>query len=155
MAKANLDKLQATTNGNIETVIAEVDLPNGSLISLGEAFDDNREAVKAIAPDTTKELLLVVHPEVDYNDRVLDELDHTTPAGKATRAYHLTVGDKFQVEQSLFAATPAKGDIVSGNAGNYGYTTAAGTEQTTFIVERLTKFGWDSRDMALLRVLSV
>jgi len=156
MAKANLDKLQATTNGNIESVIATVDLPNGSLISLGDASSVGREVVEAIAPDNAKELLLVVHPEVKYNqfDR-WDELDYTSPAGKATRAYHLTVGDKFQVEQTLFEVAPNAGEIFSGNASNYGYATATGTEQTKFVVERLTTFGYDKRPMALLRVLSV
>lgn len=157
MTKANLDKLQATTNGNIETVICESDLPNGSLISLGEALEDvGREVVKAIAPDVTKELLLVVHPEVKY-DRALrhDELDYVSPKGKATRAYHLTVGDKFQVEQVLFAATPVKDQVVTGNPATFGYAVAGGTEQTTFLVERLTTFGYDKRPMALLRVLSV
>lgn len=160
MTKANLDKLQATTNGNIESVIAEVDLPNGSVISLGEAYVApmglDREVVKAIAPDVTKELLLVVHPEVKYDARDRwDELDYVTPKGKVTRAYHLTVGDKFQVEQVLFAATPAVNEVITGNPATYGYAVAGGTEQTTFIVERLTKFGHDRRDMALLRVLSV
>jgi len=154
MAKVNLDKLQATDNGNIETVVAEVALPNGSLIALGEAIEDNREALKAIAPTATEELLLVARPEVQYDNRRVDELDFTTPAGLETRAYHLTVGDKFQVEQALFTATPAKNDIVTGDTATYGYKTAGGTERTTFKVERLTKFGWDKRDMALLRVIT-
>ena len=36
-----------------------------------------------------------------------------------------------------------------------GYAVAAGTEKTTFVVERLTSFDFDARPMALLRVLSV
>lgn len=156
MAKANLDKLQATTNGNIESVMADVDLPNGSTVSLGDAITDRGgELVKAIAPDPTKEVLLVVHPEVKYNqqDR-FDELDYTSPKGKATRAYHLTVGDKFQVERALVVGgAPAVNDILVGDAATYGY--AVGTGQTTFLVERLTHFGYDKRPMVLLRVLSV
>lgn len=153
MTKVNLDKLQATTNGNIETIIAEVDLGNGTLITLGEAVEGNREAIKAIAPDTTKELLLVAHPEVKYSENDPDELDYTSKAGKATRAYHLTVGDKFQVERSLFTAPPTKGDIVTADPATFGY--AAGSGQTTFLVERLTTFDFDAREMALLRVLTV
>lgn len=155
MTKVNLDKLQATTNGNIETIIAEKDLGNGMLITLGEAVDTNREAIKAVAPDTTKELLLVAHPEVKYSENEPDELDYTSKAGKPTRAYHLTVGDKFQAEVALFTAPPAKGDIVSGDTATFGYKTAVGTEQTKFLVERLTTFDFDARPMALLRVLSV
>ena len=135
MAKVNLDKLQAVSNGNIESVISNSDLQNGALIALGDA-----------------ELLLVAAPEVKY-DESLDQLDITTKAGKAVRAYHLTVGDKFQVEQMLFDAVPAKGDVVTGNA-TYGYKADAGS-RTTFVVEELTKFGFDQRPMALLRVLTV
>ena len=58
MTKVNLDKLQATDNGNIETIIADVDLPNGVLITLGDAVTGNREAVTAVAPDTTKERII-------------------------------------------------------------------------------------------------
>lgn len=156
MTKVNLDKLQATDNGNIETVVGTVDLPNGALIALGEAIEDNREALEAVAPSATEELLLVAHPEVKYNQQDRhDELDYVTPAGKHTRAYHLTVGDKYQAEQVLFSVTPAKNDMVTGDPATYGYMASAGTERTTLKVERLTKFGWDKRDMALLRVVTV
>lgn len=152
MAKVNLDKLQAVSNGNIESVISNSDLQNGALIALGEKADGHRELVNAVAPADDAELLLVAAPEVKY-DESLDQLDITTKAGKAVRAYHLTVGDKFQVEQMLFDAVPAKGDVVTGNA-TYGYK-ANTAGRTTFVVEELTKFGFDQRPMALLRVLTV
>lgn len=152
MTKANLDKLQAKSNGNIESVVAEVELKNGALVALGAAIGAERELVAAVAPDAAKELLLVVAPEVKA-DESLDQFDYTTPAGKAVRAYHLTEGDKFQVERSLFAAAPSVGDVVTG-AANFGYE--ANTDaRTTFEVERLTTFGFDKRPMALLRVLTV
>ena len=152
MAKVNLDKLQATSNGNIESVISNTDLHNGALIALGEAVSGERELVNAVAPADDAELLLVAAPEVKY-DESLDQLDIITKAGKAVRAYHLTVGDKFQAEQMLFDAVPAKGDIVTGNA-TFGYK-ANTAGRTTFVVEALTKFGHDQRPMALLRVLTV
>jgi len=153
MAKANLDKVHASNYGNIETVIATVDLPNGSVVALGDDVDGNREAMHAVAPAADKELLLVVAPEVEYDNKVnWDEYDRVNKAEVPVRAYHLTQGDKFQVELALFDVEPAKNAIVTG-AANYGYTAATGTEQTKFIVERLTRFGWDSRKMALLRVL--
>lgn len=155
MTKANLDKLQATKVGNIEIVYATVDLPNGALVALDGAVANNREAMKAIAPAADKELLLVVAPEVDY-DRKLgkDELDRINPKDTPVRAYHLTQGDKFQVEVALFpAGAPTEGAVVTGDPATYGYIVAAGTEPTKFIVERLTRFGWDSRPMAQLRVL--
>ena len=152
MTKVNLDKLQAKSNGNIESVVAEAALKNGALIALGDAVEGERELVAAVAPADTAELLLVAAPEVKA-DESLDQLDIETDAGKPVRAYHLTEGDKFQVELSLFAATPAKGDVVTG-AANYGYK-ANVSGRTTFEVEQLTTFGFDKRPMALLRVLTV
>lgn len=154
MAKVNLDKLQATTNGNIENVVSDIDLPNGSMISLGAKVAGQFELISAIAPSATAEALLVAAPEVKYEDSITssEELDYTTRAGKAVRAYHLTVGDKFQVEQTLFAVAPAVGDVVTASA-NFGYE--VGTGQTTFVVEELTGLGFDKRPAVLLRVLSV
>jgi len=158
MTKVNLDKLQATDNGNIETIIATVDLPNGVLIALDEAVEGNREAIKAVAPVLDQEMLLVAAVERQNNpfEYVLDALDYTSPKDKETRAYHLTIGDKFQVEQSLFDVAPVAKDVVTGNPATMGYTkTGADTAKTTFVVERLTKFDFDARPMALLRVLTV
>lgn len=152
MTKVNLDKLQAKSNGNIESVVGSVDLQNGALIALGTAVTGERELVNAVAPADAKELLLVAAPEVKA-DESLDQLDITTKAGKAVRAYHLNVGDKFQVEQMLFDAVPVVGNVVTGNA-TYGYKVNV-SGKTTFVVEALTKFGFDQRPMALLRVLTV
>lgn len=152
MAKINLDKLQAKSNGNIETVIGAVDLPNGALVALGAVVDGNREAVNAVSPADDKELLLVAAPEVKY-DESLDQLDIVTKMNNPVRAFHLTVGDKFQVEQSLFVAPPGVGAIVTGN-GDYQYVENV-SGRTTFEVEALTTFGHDARKMALLRVLTV
>lgn len=152
MAKVNLDKIQAKGDGNIVSVVSEdTVLPNGALVALGELKDGERELFEAVAPSDTEELLLVAAPEVKY-DETSDQLDYETEAGVPVRAYHLKKGDLFQAEQALFDATPAKGDVVTGNA-THGYKVAAGTEKTTFKVEALTKFGFDRRDMALLRVL--
>ena len=152
MAKANLDKVNAKKHGNIETVVATVDLPNGSLVALGDMITGEREAFHAEAPDNAKELLLVVAPEVKF-DESLDQLDYTTKAGEAVRAYHLAEGDLFQVEQTLFAVAPKKGDVVTGGAAHKYIANVSG--RTTFKVEQLPTFGYDRRPMALLRVLTV
>lgn len=152
MTKANLDKLQAKSNGNIESVVAEVALDNGVLVALNGKKEGEREIMNAVAPEATKELLLVVAPEVKA-DESLDQLDFATKAGKPARAYHLTEGDKFQVEIALFDAAPAVGDVVTGGA-DFKYV-ANTDSRTTFEVEALTKFGFDQRPMALLRVLTV
>lgn len=152
MAKVNLDKLQAKSNGNIESVVGLVDLHNGSLIALNGLVAGEFELMDAAVPANTKELLLVAAPEVKP-DESLDQLDVLTKAGKPVRAYHLTVGDKFQVELSLFNAAPAVGAIVTGGAA-YKYIVNVDS-RTTFVVEALTTFGFDARPMALLRVLTV
>lgn len=152
MAKVNLDKIQAKGDGNIVSVVSEgTVLPNGALVALGELLSGERELFSVAAPSADEELLLVAAPEVKY-DEAVDQLDYTTEAGKAVRAYHLKRGDLFQVEQSLFDATPSKGQVVTGNT-SHGYTEATGDEVTKFKVEALTKLFFDRRDMALLRVL--
>lgn len=152
MAKLNLDKIQAKGDGNIVSVVSETEvLQNGALVALGELLDGERELFDAVAPAAAEELLLVAAPEVKY-DETADQLDFKTEAGNPVRAYHLKRGDMFQVEISLFDAAPAKGATVTGSA-SHGYATAAGGEVTAFKVEALTKFGFDRRDMALLRVL--
>lgn len=154
MAKVNLDKIQSKNYGNIESVVATVELHNGALVALNGSLNGvERELKEAVAPSAEAELLLIAAPEVKYNES-LDQLDFSTPAGKPVRAYHLTEGDYFQVEQSLFEATPAQGNIVTGSA-TYGYKVAGGTERTKFVVDELTTFGWDARPMALLRVVSI
>ena len=152
MAKVNLDKLQATSNGNIESVTHNAALENGAVVALGGLKAGHRDVMEVKTPANTDELLLVATPEVQY-DETKDQLDYTNAADSVARAYHLTVGDKFQVEQALFGATPSVGDIVTGNA-TFGYETNVDS-RTTFVVEALTKFGFDRRDMALLRVLTV
>lgn len=152
MTKVNLDKIQAKGDGSIASVVSENKvLPNGALVALGELLDGERELFEAVDPADENELLLVAAPEVKYESNA-DHLDYETKAGVPARAYHLQRGDMFQVEQSLFETAPEKGDVVTGNSDN-GYKEATGDEKTTFKVEALTKFGYDRRDMALLRVL--
>jgi hypothetical protein len=132
--KVNLDKINASAHGNIESVVADVALENGALISLGERVDGERELMNAVAPAADAEVLLVAAPEMKYEENV-DRLDMATPAGEPARAYHLVKGDIFRVEVELFDAEPAKGDIVTASA-DYGYTaTGADTAATRFQVE--------------------
>src|SRR6185312_2280746 len=124
MTKVNLDKIQASGYGNIESVQSEtVTLPNGVLISVAGLVTGEREIRVVEAPADDKELLLVATSEVQHNVDT-DNLDFEAPIGYVARAFHLTAGDMVQVEQSLFVATPAVGDIVTGDA-NYKYKVAA------------------------------
>lgn len=160
MTKVNLNKLQATKVGNIESVIFETkDLPNGCLISLGEAVTaEGIELIEAIDPVETEEVLLMATVEMHYDTVYANELDYVTPAGELGRAYHLTVGDKFQVEGSLITgyAALAKGDVLAVDVATLGYKVAAGTERVTFVVEEpKVFFGFNRTEMARLRVLTV
>ena len=150
MAKVNLDKIQAKGDGNIVSVVSEsATLPNGALVALGDLLDGERELFEAKAPSAEEELLLVAAPEVKY-DETADQLDFETEAGHPVRAYHLKAGDIFQAELALFDATPSAGDVVTGNA-EHGYTVGEG--KTQFKVERVGKYFFDRRDVAVLRVL--
>lgn len=155
MTKVNLDKIQAKGDGNIASVVGEAVLKNGALVALGEMYaagkyENEREIFQAVAPADEAELLLVVAPEVKY-DETADQLDIETPIGVPVRAYHLKRGDMFQVEQTLVTGG-AKGAVLKGSA-TYGYEVGVGTEKTTFKVEAETVFGHDRRAMFLLRVL--
>ena len=150
MTKVNLDKMQAKGNGNIVSVVSEDKvLPNGAVVALGELVDGERELFKATTPEEGQELLLVAAPEVKYNESE-DQLDFETEAGHPVRAYHLYRGDIVTVELALFDATPSAGDVVTGNA-EHGYTVGEG--KTQFKVERVGKYFFDRRDVAVLRVL--
>ena len=155
MTKINLDKLQASKVGNIESIIADVVLPNGSLVAIDEAVTGERELQKVKTPALADEVLLVASVEMHYDTLYADQLDYTLPIGETGRAYHLTIGDKFQVEQTMFAATPNKGDIVEVNPATLGYTAVTTGARVTFLVEALTLFGYAKTPMARLRVLTV
>lgn len=108
-----LDKLQATKSGNIETIVASVDLDNGSVVAIGGLAGVGGEAVTADAPAdvTTQEILLVASPEVVYDERE-QIYDFYNKAGSRARAYHLHVGDIVSVSEDMIDGTAVVGQYL-------------------------------------------
>lgn len=154
MTKINLDKLQASKVGPIEDIIADVPLPNGSLVAIEEAVAGERELQKVKTPAAEDEVLLVATVEMRYDTVYADQLDYTLPVGEVGRAYHLTNGDKFQVERSMFEVEPVKDTVYAVNPATLGYKVAT-NERVTFVAEQLTLFGYAKTPMVRLRVLTV
>lgn len=154
MTKVRLDKLNASKHGNLESVKLTQELGNGAPIAIGELLDGEREVVALEAPSATAEVLLLAHPEVNNAlVRGFDSLDWTNKDGAVARAYHLTEGDIFTVEASLFDAVPAKGDIVEAQADYTYAVNATPSAKTQFKVEALEKIGHDGRDAVVLKVV--
>lgn len=154
MAKVNLDKIQASKVGTIESVVHTADLENGAPIALGAKVAGERELVEVAAPTPDAEVLLVASPEV--NNRLThgwDGIDYVNKAGQPARAYHLTEGDLFQVEKKLVDGDVAEGDILEATADFLYAKVETPSAKTQFRVEQLTKLGFDSRDAVLLRVI--
>ncbi len=115
MPIVNLDKLQASAVGNIESVVHTVDMTNGLFFNLGglKAGETELREVSAVSESTIEsdEVLLHATPEVVYSSEKDDIVDFVVKAGKAGRAYHLTVGDIVTLTSDLFTATPTVGEF--------------------------------------------
>lgn len=116
----NLDKVLASYNGNIESVVHTADLDNGSFIHLGALVDGERELRQVVIPSTTsitsEELLMVASPEVMYESGKSLK-DFYNPANKPARAYHLSVGDIITLSDDAFTgATVLNQYVIPANA---------------------------------------
>lgn len=105
-----LDKVQATYNGNIEVVITNVDLKNGSVITIGGLVDGHREAVVGATPTdvTIDEILLVASPEIVYDSRKHNIHDFINVKNEKLRSYHHTIGDIVTVTDDMVEGTSVK-----------------------------------------------
>lgn len=115
MSLVRLDKIQAAYNGNLESVVHNADMANGSVVMLGGLVAGERElrqvVVPTVASSGTEELLLVAAPEVNYSPLEKDE-DFLNKANKAARAYHLSVGDIFTVTDDMLAGVSVVGEYI-------------------------------------------
>lgn len=136
------DKTLAGYNGNIESVVvtdATKAYSNGVLITLHGLADLNKygrevkEAHLATAEDADAEVLMVIHPELMYDEKkVLD--DYENEADKVVRAYHFFEGDIVTLTADLLPADVAVGQILVAGA-NGGFAVAGeGTYKVTFEV---------------------
>lgn len=151
----NLDKLQATKAGNIESIVADIDLDNGSVVTIGGFADMGGEVVTATAPANVEEdeILLVASPETVYDERE-QIYDFYNPKGYRGRAFHLYVGDYVSVSTNMIEGTPVKGKYLIPQAGQTKLAVADdltdGTRFAAQIVDLERKMGVD---MVVYRVL--
>lgn len=161
MALFRADKLQATYNGNLESVRHTVEMKNGMLVHLGdlEGGELGREVRTAITPDATsiqtEEVVLVYTPEVLYDEKKTMK-DFVMEAGKVSRAYHLVLGDIFTIDAELVDVQLALKDKLVPNGLGYkkDNTNVAGSRFVVEVIE-LTTLGFDERPAYAVQVKAV
>lgn len=115
MAIVRLDKVQASYNGNLESVKFVADQTNGVVAVLNGLAVGEREVQSAVAATdvVTQEIVIVAAPEVMYEPRKQGLKDFVIPAGQAARAYHLSAGDIITVTDDLIeGGVPAVGQFL-------------------------------------------
>src|SRR5574342_743912 len=105
MAIVRLDKVQASYNGNLESVKFATDVTNGGFAKLGSLVAGERELHNAVLPTDVTTDVIVLHatPEVMVDPRQQSLSAFVLTAGKAGRAYHLVEGDVVTLTVDLFA----------------------------------------------------
>ena len=111
-------------------------IENGNVLKRGALIDGEREIFEGSTPaatDALDDVVLVVTPEVMYDERLKNLDDFINEAGKIARAYHLRKGDIFSVTKEALdgAASPAVGNIVELKAGTKLNVVASLTASST------------------------
>lgn len=162
MALFRADKLQATYNGNLESVRHNAEMKNGMLVHLGalEGGQLGREVRTVVVPDgtsiKTEEIIVVYTPEVLYDER-LTMKDFVIEADKVARGYHLAKGDIFTVDADLVTGTVAEGSILVPSGLNYAVSADDNVTEgslTVFEVIEATTLGFDERPAYAVQVKS-
>lgn len=154
-----MDKVQATYNGNLESVKMVAEQTNGVVVKLGGLVVGERELKNGVAvTDVAKdEVVLVSAPEVMYDARKYGLKDFVIPAGQAARAYHLVVGDIVTLTADLITGAPVVGKYVVPANGAFKLAAAAdliGGTRLAFEVIEATTLGADSEAAFALQVIS-
>jgi hypothetical protein len=158
MAIVRLDKMQASYNGNLESVVHNADLKNGSVIVLGDLVAGEREIKQVVVPTSVlagaESVLLVAAPEMDYDPRKQLK-DFVNPANEAVRAYHLTRGDIFTVTDDMIVGSSVVGQFASADAGFQvkASTTKPATRTVLKVIEKTT-LGFDGLAATAFQVIS-
>lgn len=100
--RSMLESVKYMGSGSTATAIE-----NGNVVKVdGTLIDGEREVKKAVTPaatDTLDEIVLVVNPEVDYDEHKHGLETYINEAGKIVRGYHLHSGDIFSVTADALA----------------------------------------------------
>lgn len=118
------DKTLAGYNGNIESVFvvdAGKDYDNGTLVTIGGLADtakfgrEVKEAKLATADTGSEEVLMVITPELMYDEKkTLDQF--TNPEEGVARAYRFADGDVVSLTVSGLPSGVAVGDLLVAGA---------------------------------------
>lgn len=159
----NLDKVQAGTVGNLESVQHDAELENGMFVVLGDLLDGEREVheVEAVT-DAEQELLLHASPEIRYSSLEQGLENFFLEAGRVGRAYHLTAGDTFTVTDNMIEGETVVGEYVVPQDGELKLQASAtpeadfgeGAVATRFVgrVVEKTTLGYEHNDATVIKV---
>lgn len=125
----------------LANAIAEVDMPDGSLVKLGELASDTTydsegkeyDTYVATAPEAaTDEVVIVDYAGISEGAIAGNEYkmgnklyDLTVPAGEITRVRRLYLHDKFWLGEDNFASAPTVGQYAIAKAGEFTHEPAA------------------------------
>lgn len=161
MAIVRSDKIQAGYNGNMESIKFAAQITNGYVCHVGSLVAGERELKTAVKPTTesiaTKEIVMVIAPEVVYDSQKVGLKDFTIPAGQAARAYHFTEGDIVTLTVDLFTATPTVGEFVVPANDSWLLAPIADPTGVRFVAEVIEKttLGYDATEAYAIEVKNV
>jgi len=122
-------------------------IDNGCVVKVDGHITGEREIMKGVTPAATStldEIVLVVAPEVMYDERKRNLDEFQVAAGKPFRGYHLHSGDVFSVTADCLAnASPAAGQIIELAASTKWNNVASLTSGSTKVgvIERVETAG--------------
>jgi hypothetical protein len=155
----NLDKLQATKSGNLESLKHSADVPNGSVAHVGTLVAGERDLFNLVVPATatlqTTEVVLVASPEVLYLPGKSLE-DFVNLAGIPMRAYHLDRGDIFTISDDGIDGATVEGQYVIPQNGSLKLVAAADlTGNTKFAAKviKKTTIGFNAKPATVVQVV--
>lgn len=141
-AYARSDKLMGTTvpsmlvSARYQVDGADTEIENGNMIELKGLMEGERELYIANAPTASSKLedcVLVLTPEICYDERKKNLNEFINEAGSNIRGYRLHRGDIFSVTAEAIDGTAAVGDDVTLMAGTKLQAKGSGTKVGTVI----------------------
>lgn len=126
-----------------EGAMVDTAIENGNVVKVGSLISGEREVKSATTPAaTTKldEVVLVVAPEVMYDERKRNLDEYRNEAGQIVRGYHLHSGDIFSVTaEGLANASPAVSQVIELAASTKWNNVASATQGSTVIGKIIAK----------------
>lgn len=159
MAIVRLDKVQASYNGNLESLRFATEKTNGIFVKLGGLVAGQREVRTALTPANIATDVIVLHatPEVEYDPRKSGLKNFTVKAGEEGRGYHLVLGDIITLTEDLVesGATIVLNDILTPQVGAEILEKPAdpATSRLQLQVIEVTTLGYDNQRALALQVI--